>query len=74
MTYAHIPLPLWARATVGGASFLAIGVLVAMVALWNPPPGTISGFPLVILVTFFVVIGALLLRYGFRVKSQTKAE
>lgn len=66
MPYTRINIPLWARAVVGGAASFAAAIAVVAAAAWNPKAGWMQGLPEAVIVVFFAVLGALLLRYGLR--------
>lgn len=70
MPYTHIPLPLWARAIVGGAVAFATAAAVVVVVTWNPGPDSMPALPEAILVAFFALLGFVLVAYGLRVRRR----
>ncbi len=70
MPYTHLPIPMWARAVVGGCVSMIVAIGLAIRELVSP--GFLASAPGVeiSLVLFFAVLGVALIGYGVRVRGR----
>ncbi len=68
MPYTHLPIPVWARAVLGGASALILVAALVGRAVLFPGLPALEGLPLIGLATFLTALGLLLIVYGIRIR------